>query len=167
AFAHAAAFDTAVAQLAHMRMSVIRRFWIACGVFAAGAATAIAASEQGGTIWTGGMLVGALLWWRCMRGYLALRQVAPGIISSGALLAAAGAVVGCLALGGIAAAALLEAQSTQTDLPAATGSCWRQATSDKLEQVSCAVSHQYEATLEVDNGSLCPPESAGYTASAS
>ena len=137
--------------------------WFAIGVatFALGSLSAIAASnsDTGGVIWTGGMLVGAIMFWRSFQLYRAVRPVGVPTTWGGRAVVATGAAA-CLALG----IGALNATGTPAPVPPATdaGSCWTDTGGGHVSAVPCESEHDYRVTSVVSDSSLCPQGSQSY-----
>lgn len=137
--------------------------WFAIGdaTFVLGCLTAIAASnsDSGGVIWTGGMLVGAIMFWRSFHLYRAVRPAGVPTTGVGRAVVATGAAA-CLALG----IGALNAMGTPAPTPPATdaGSCWSDTGGGHVSPVPCQSEHDYRVTSVVSDSSLCPQESQSY-----
>ena len=137
--------------------------WFAGGVatFALGALSAIAASnsDTGGVIWTGGMLFGAVMFWRSLRLYRAVRPAGVATTWRGRAVVTVGAAA-CLALG----IGALNATAAPAQVPPATdiGSCWKDTAGGHLSPVPCQSEHNYRMTSVVSDSTLCPQVSRSY-----
>lgn len=137
--------------------------WFASGIatFALGAVSAISASnsDTGGVIWTGGMLFGAVMFWRSLRLYRAVRPAGVPTTWGGRAVVAVGAAA-CLALG----IGALNATGAPAPVPPATdaGSCWKDTGGGQVNPVPCQSEHDYRVTSVVSDSSLCPQGSQSY-----
>ena len=127
-----------------------------------GAVTAMAASGEGGVIWTGGLLVGGTLLIKSLAAYRRSRSLAmPGLSPEGWV----GVMVGlaaCLMVGGAAGVQFLEAQEVASEVDD-VGSCWRNEGGDELLAVSCSGDGaDYVAEKEVPDPADCPSTSVIY-----
>ena len=143
-------------------------FLIGVAAFLLGAGSAILAarSSSGGTIWTGGMIVGAVFFWRAFGVYRSLRSDGARANPMGRVVVV-GALVVCVAVG---ATALVQITHKPDGSPIAgseaVGGCWNDATGEDgaqvLEPVACSSSHTYVITEIVTDGALCSADSPFY-----
>lgn len=138
-------------------------YLLGTAVAVAAGVTTLLAAKNGGTIWTGGFLFGALLWFRAARSTLALRRAGSKPNRAAVTLVAITATP-TLVLAGIAVADLVhmhQERPTSSDPDRnSIGSCWSVHGSEQVLHVACSAD---DATLiassKVTDPALC---SAGY-----
>jgi hypothetical protein len=143
-------------------------FLIGVAAFLLGAGSAIVAarSSSGGTIWTGGMIVGAVFFWRAFGVYRSLRSDGERA-STMSRVVVVGALAVCVAVG---ATALVQITQPSDGNPVAgseaIGGCWNDATgkdgAQVLEPVECSSSHDYVIAEIVTDAALCSADSPFY-----
>jgi len=134
-------------------------FWGGAAVFVAAALSAIAATD-GGLIWTGGLLVGALLIWKSAGAYQRSTALGiPGLHVGGWATVALAAVV-CLAVGGTAGVRYLEAEEVASQVND-VGSCWK-VDGEMVELTGCSGDVDFVATDEVRDPEQCPMSTESY-----
>jgi hypothetical protein len=141
-------------------------FLIGVAAFLLGAGSAIMAarSSSGGTVWTGGMIVGVLFFWRAFGAYRAVPRDGVRANPTGRVVVV-GALVACVAVG---ATALVQITHTSDRGPIAgseaVGGCWNDATgedgSPMLGPVACSSSHDYVISEIVTDTALCSADSS-------
>ncbi|WP_146192406.1 hypothetical protein [Cellulomonas sp. WB94] len=148
-------------------------FLIGVAAFLLGAGSAILAarSRSGGTVWTGGMIVGVLFFWRALGAYRAARSDDSRAHPVGRVVVV-GALVLCVAVG---VTALVQITHKPDASPIAgseaIGGCWNDTTGDDgaamLEPVACSSSHDYVIAEIVTDAGLCSVDSPFYVELAS
>lgn len=134
-------------------------FWGGAAVFVAAALSAMAATD-GGVIWTGGLLVGALLIWKSIGAYQRSTALGiPGLHVGGWVTVAFTAVV-CLAVGGTAGVRYLEAEEVASQVND-VGSCWK-VDGEMVELTGCSGDVDFVATDEVKDPKECPMSTESY-----
>jgi hypothetical protein len=147
------------------RRSAARRFWIGVLLFVICAATFIAsAGDEGGVIWTGGLVVGLGFMVRAWNGYRAARADGAPAYSPLGWTGAVGAVTGCVALVVVGIVAHAVPGSVMPHASTGVGSCWTREslTSDMLKPVDCGTTHEYAGTSVVDVVDDCGWDSVMY-----
>jgi len=134
-------------------------FWFGVLLFLGGAiSTYIASGKNGGIIWYGGMIFGAILLFRAFAAYRSSRKEgAPALGVLGKVVAVVG-IVACLGTGITAVSALIGAETVADGV----GSCWTVDDEDVAVPVSCDDEHQFKAVSEAPAAEQCPEESASY-----
>ena len=128
-------------------------------IFVAAALSAIAATD-GGLIWTGGLLVGALLLWKGIAAYQRSTDLGiPGLNPGGWATVALIAVI-CLAVGGTAGVRFLDAQEVASQVND-VGSCWK-VDGAMVELTGCSGDVDFVATDEVKDPEACPLTTDNY-----
>lgn len=141
-----------------------RNYYLAGTVVAVAAGvTTLVAAKKGGTVWTGGFLFGALLWFRAGRSTLALRRSGSKPSRAAITLVAVTAPL-TLVLAGIALVDLAhmhQERPTSSDPDRnSVGSCWSTRGSEKVLHVACSAD---DATLIVSAKVTDPQQCAtGY-----
>ena len=140
-------------------------FLIGVVAFLLGAGSAILAarSRSGGTVWTGGMIVGALFFWRAFGAYRAGRTDGARANPMGRVVVV-GALAVCVAVG---VTALVQITHASDGSPVAgsdaVGGCWNDATgkdgTPMLEPVACSSTHTYVISEIVTDSGLCAVDS--------
>lgn len=153
--------DVDPAEIAAAQKKALGVFALGVLVFVIGAGSALyaAGSSGGGTIWTGGMLFGLVLFWRAWRMHRAVRSVG-GRGGTIGRVAVAGGAVACLVVGVFALGAM--GDDSAPSAGELTGSCWSNAADDMLDEVPCDGPHDYRVISEVSDVATCPENSPYY-----
>jgi hypothetical protein len=135
--------------------------WFGIGVaaFLAGAASAVFAgrSRSGGWVWTGGMAIGVVLFFRALQQYRSTKDAGAAKPRSVAIVA-----VGLVVCLGAGIAALVSVVNGPAPVPHEAGSCWTVRDGEKAQAVPCTDKHQYKVVQMVDDQSGCPDTSNYY-----
>lgn len=147
------------AEVAAAQRKAMMTFLGGAALFLIGAGSAIFAAQSagGGLIWTGGMLFGAILFWRAWRMHRAVHSLGGRGTPASKVVVGLGAAA-CAVLGGIT----LFQYVAPSEAGGASGSCWNDATGGMLQEVSCGAEHQYEVTSWVADPDSCPMSSEFY-----
>ncbi|MGV8979300.1 MAG: hypothetical protein ACOH17_14780 [Cellulomonas sp.] len=153
------------ANAAATRRTAWTLFLIGVAAFLLGAGSAILAarSSSGGTVWTGGMIVGALFFWRAFSAYRAVPRAGVRANPMGRVVVV-GALVACVAVGATALFEITRPSGRGTVAGSeAVGGCWNDATgkdgSEMLQPVACSSSHDYVISEIVTDSALCAADS--------
>lgn len=149
------------AAIAAVQKKALGVFALGVLVFLVGAGSALYAanSSGGGTVWTGGMLFGAVLFWRAWSMHRAARSAGGRGTTVGKVAVAGGSAV-CLVVGVLALVAVTD--DSELSAGELTGSCWSDASGDLLDEVPCDGPHDYKVVAEVSDVATCPEESPYY-----
>lgn len=149
-------------EVAAVRKKALGVFALGVLVFLIGAGSALYAANStgGGTVWTGGMLFGAVLFWRAWSMHRALRKIgAPKNPSPIGRVVVAGGGAVCLVVGVLALVAVTGDSTPSFAEGELVGTCWSDAPDDMLDQVSCGDAHDYTVVDEVTDPETCPEAS--------
>ena len=140
----------------HVFTSARNYFLIGAAVAIAAAITTLVAASKGGTIWTGGFLLGLILWIRAGRSVMSLRSA--GVSLSRTVIAGTAVVASItLILAGAAGIALMNAKNGSGG--DSVGSCFSDNGS-KILHVSCSSKDAtWVATAKATGPDQCPDTS--------